>query len=223
MALASSSVLPVAPRAPAATAASAASAARARRSPRARAPRATGPMVEDAIAAQMEETQRRRAELRAEMAAVRRKAQEEAASLPWWEVDCPPNMVNVETVEQLASSLELAAAADKLAVVAFFSPECYGCRSLQPKLRQLARDSQERAVFLKVNGYTEELRDYCDRQGITQIPFFHFYRHGALVAAFSANMQPEKLRLLRRQLEVHSAPGADAEAAAERAASVSRA
>lgn len=171
----------------------------------------------------MEETQRRRMELRAEMAAMRRQAQETTGSLPWWEVDCPANMINVESVAQLTSSLELATATDKLVVLNFFSPECYACRSMQPKLRQMARDAEGSVVFLKVNGYVEGLRQYCESNEITQIPYFHFYRHGQRVAAFSANMQPEKLRLLRQQLAAHSARGADPQAAAELDASVSRA
>lgn len=42
-------------------------------------------------------------------------------------------------------------AAGKLVVVNFFAPECYACKSMQPKLRQIARDNPD-AVFLKVNG-----------------------------------------------------------------------
>lgn len=79
---------------------------------------------------------------------------------------------------------------------------------MQPKLRQIARDASDRAVFLKVNGFLEGLRDYVDSEGITQIPFFHFYAGGARVAAFAANMSPEKLRLLRRTIEQHGAAAA---------------
>ena len=133
-------------------------------------------------------------------------------------------MVNVATVAQLEAALELAAAAGKLAVVSFFSPECYACRSLQPKLRQIARERADRGViFLKVNGFVDGLREYCEREDVTRIPYFHLYRHGARVAEFSANMQPERLRFLRSQVEAHSAPGADAGAAAEHAAAVARA
>jgi thioredoxin-like negative regulator of GroEL len=132
-------------------------------------------------------------------------------------------MINVSSAAQLTSALEVAAAAGKLAVVNFFSPECYACRSMQPKLRQMARDGLDSVVFLKVNGFVDGLREYCEGEGIHQIPYFHFYRHGRRVAAFSANMQPEKLALLRRQIAEHAAPGADAEAAAERDASVARA
>ena len=123
-------------------------------------------------------------------------------------MDCPPNMVNVDDPSQIAAALASESHA-RLVVVNFFSPECYACRSMQPKLRQIARDAgSERVVFLKVNGYVDSLREFCEAEGITQIPYFHFYRAGARVAAFSANMQPEKLRLLRRQIELHAAPAA---------------
>lgn len=132
-------------------------------------------------------------------------------------------MINVQNAQQLASTIEVACAAGKLVVVNFFSPECYACRSMQPKLRQIARDNQDNMLFLKVNGFLDGLREYCEEEEITKIPFFHFYRHGQRVAEFTANMQPEKLKLLRRQIEVHSASGADPQAAAEQAAAASRA
>jgi hypothetical protein len=47
--------------------------------------------------------------------------------------------------------VEAECAAGKLVVVNFFAPECYACKSMQPKLRQIARDNLD-AVFLKVNG-----------------------------------------------------------------------
>jgi thioredoxin-like negative regulator of GroEL len=118
-------------------------------------------------------------------------------------------MVNVDAPEQIEAAALGAESHARLVVVAFFSPECYACRSMQPKLRQIARDAGPgRVVMLKVNGYTDGLREYCEAEGITQIPYFHFYRSGARVAAFSANMQPEKLRLLRRTIELHAPPAA---------------
>jgi thiol-disulfide isomerase/thioredoxin len=51
----------------------------------------------------------------------------------------------------LQTTVEDECAAGKLVVVNFFAPECYACKSMQPKLRQIARDNPD-AVFLKVNG-----------------------------------------------------------------------
>lgn len=169
----------------------------------------------DEVTLAMLETERRRMELRAEMAARRKQAQDaESAAVPWWEQDCPPNMVNVQSWDELASAIDSACAAGKLVVVNFFSPECYACRSMQPKLRQIAGDVRESVTFLKVNGFLDGLRDYCEEEGITQIPFFRFYRQKEMVAEFTANMQPQKLKLLRRNIELHSGAGAEAGAAA---------
>jgi hypothetical protein len=72
----------------------------------------------------------------------------------------------------------------------------------------LAREREASALFLKVDGSADGLREYCEAQGVTKIPFFHFYRDGARVAELTANMQPEKLRLLRDTLEAHGAGAA---------------
>lgn len=70
-------------------------------------------------------------------------------------------------------------------------------------------------MFLKVNGYEDGLREYVDGEGITKIPYFHLYRHQSRVSEFTANMSPPALKLLRRELDVHSRAGADAGAAAD--------
>lgn len=127
---------------------------------------------------------------------------QQEAEAKWWEVDCPSNMVNVSTVQELHSAIAAASSAGVLAVVNFFAEECYACRSLQPKLRQMARDAPE-VAFIKVNGSKEELRAYCEQMDITRIPYFHLHRDGQRVAHFTANMQPEKLRLLRSQIAQH--------------------
>ncbi len=41
-----------------------------------------------------------------------------------WEVDCPSNMVNVSTVQELHSAIAAASSAGVLAVVNFFAEEC---------------------------------------------------------------------------------------------------
>lgn len=117
-------------------------------------------------------------------------------------------MLNVESREHLQSELTAAADADALAAVSFFSPECFACRSMQPKLRQIARGAAPGSlVFLKVDGSREGLRQIMEAEGIDKIPFFRLYRGGVLVAEFTANMQPEKLKLLRDSLSAHSPSG----------------
>lgn len=118
-------------------------------------------------------------------------------------MDCPSNMVNVHSVAELQAAVEGANAAGHLAVVQFFATDCYACKSMQPKMRQIARDNAD-AVFCKVNGAaSEELRQYCEDMGIDRIPYFHFYKDGRRVDHFSANMRPEKLQQLRLTIAAH--------------------
>lgn len=170
-----------------------------------------------------EETARRRMELRAEMAAMRQKQQQAEAAV-WWEVDCPPNMVDVDSPAELASAIAAATSEGRLAVVNYFSPECYACRSMQPKLRQIARESAARGVvFLKVNGFKDGLREHCEALGITRIPYFHFHTAAGLACEFTANMSPPALKRLRRELELHSGGAAAAASAEEVAATAASA
>ncbi|KAI8474153.1 MAG: hypothetical protein J3K34DRAFT_409011 [Monoraphidium minutum] len=154
------------------------------------------------------DTQRRRMELRRDMLRTKEAAAAAEAQLqgdgaaPWWEADLPPNMELVGSEQELSAAIARGTAAGRLVVVNFFSPECYACKSMQPKLRQIARE-REGTLFLKVDGARDGLREYCEAQGVTKIPYFQLYRGGARVAEFSANMRPEKLALLRAQLDEH--------------------
>jgi thiol-disulfide isomerase/thioredoxin len=126
----------------------------------------------------------------------------EKSGVAWWEVDCPGNMINVQSLEELKTLVEAETTTNKLVVVNFFAPECYACKSLQPKLRQIARDNPD-ALFLKVNGLVGDLMEYIEAMEITRIPYFHFYKNNKRVAEFSANMRPEKLALLRAEIAAH--------------------
>lgn len=118
---------------------------------------------------------------------------------PRWEVGCPDNLINVVDLEHLKVAVETASG---LVVVNFFAPECYACKSMQPKLRQIAANNPD-VLFLKVNGLEGDLKQYCEAMAIDRIPFFHFYRANKRVAAFAANMRPEKLALLRAEIAAH--------------------
>lgn len=121
-----------------------------------------------------------------------------------WEVDCPANMINVGSLQELVDTVaaEQDPASGRLVVVNFFAPECYACKSLQPKLRQIAGNNPD-VLFVKVNGLTGDLQAYCESMGITRIPYFHFYRANKRVAEFTANMRPEKLAMLRAEIAAH--------------------
>ncbi|KAK4767178.1 hypothetical protein SAY86_014928 [Trapa natans] len=92
-------------------------------------------------------------------------------AMRWWENDLGPNMVEINSAQELISSLLLAN--DRLVVIYFHSPGCGGCRALNPKIFQLAELYPD-AIFLKVN--YEELGRMCRCLNISVLPFFQFYR-----------------------------------------------
>ncbi|CAN4088447.1 unnamed protein product [Withania somnifera] len=89
----------------------------------------------------------------------------------WWKKTLKPNMVEIHSAKELADSL--LNAGDRLVIIDFYSPGCGGCRTLHPKICQLA-DSNPDAIFLKVN--YEELKAMCHALRIHVLPFFRFYR-----------------------------------------------
>ncbi|XP_058192621.1 thioredoxin-like 1-2, chloroplastic [Rhododendron vialii] len=92
-------------------------------------------------------------------------------SLRWWEKTLQPNMVEIRSAQEFVDSLLLAG--DRLVIVDFYSPGCGGCKSLHPKICQLA-ESNENAIILKVN--YEQLKKMCHCLHIHVLPFFRFYR-----------------------------------------------
>lgn len=113
-------------------------------------------------------------------------------------------MINVANLQQLIAAVEAeqCPSTGRLVVVNFFAPECYACKSLQPKLRQIACNNPD-VLFVKVNGLEGDLQQYCEDMQITRIPYFHFYRANKRVAEFTANMRPDKLALLRAEIAAH--------------------
>ncbi|XP_075099867.1 thioredoxin-like 1-2, chloroplastic isoform X1 [Nicotiana tabacum] len=101
----------------------------------------------------------------------RLSAQVSIAAQRWWEKTLKPNMVEINSAQQLVDSL--LKAGNRLVIIDFFSPSCRGCKTLHPKISQLA-ESNPNAIFLKVN--YEELKTMCNALNIPVLPFFRFYR-----------------------------------------------
>ncbi|KAL9272602.1 Thioredoxin-like 1-2, chloroplastic-like protein [Drosera capensis] len=89
----------------------------------------------------------------------------------WWEKTLKPNMMEINSSQELVDSLRNAG--DRLVIVGFYSPGCGGCRSLHPKLCQLA-EANPGALFLQVNH--ENLQPLCHALHVHVLPFFRFYR-----------------------------------------------
>lgn len=92
-------------------------------------------------------------------------------SMRWWEKMLKPNMVEIHSAQELVDSL--LNAGDRLAIIDFYSPGCGGCKTLHPKICQIA-ETNPNAIFLKVN--YEEMRSMCQSLHIHVLPFFRFYR-----------------------------------------------
>uniref|UniRef100_A0A7N0U9B2 Thioredoxin domain-containing protein n=1 Tax=Kalanchoe fedtschenkoi TaxID=63787 RepID=A0A7N0U9B2_KALFE len=89
----------------------------------------------------------------------------------WWEKSTQPNMVEVKSAQQLVNALKNVG--DRLVIVDFYSPGCGGCRTLHPKICQLAESNPD-AIILKVN--YEDLKTMSQALHIRVLPFFRFYR-----------------------------------------------
>ncbi|XP_030494511.2 thioredoxin-like 1-2, chloroplastic [Cannabis sativa] len=92
-------------------------------------------------------------------------------AMRWWEKTLKPNMIEIHSAQQLVDSL--ASAGDRLVIIDFYSPGCGGCRTLHPKICQLA-ELNSNSIFLKVN--YDELKPMCHALHIHVLPFFRFYR-----------------------------------------------
>ncbi|XP_010523121.1 PREDICTED: thioredoxin-like 1-2, chloroplastic [Tarenaya hassleriana] len=89
----------------------------------------------------------------------------------WCEKKSTQNMLEIRSAQHLVDSLMNAG--DLLVVIDFYSPGCGGCKSLHPKICQLAESNPE-VLFLKVN--QDELRTMCHSLNVHVLPFFRFYR-----------------------------------------------
>ncbi|KAJ8772976.1 hypothetical protein K2173_028153 [Erythroxylum novogranatense] len=89
----------------------------------------------------------------------------------WWEKTLKTNMIEIHSAQELVDSL--LNAGDNLVVIDFYSPGCGGCKTLHPKICQLA-ESNPSVIILKVN--LEELKTMCHSLHVHVLPFFRFYR-----------------------------------------------
>ena len=120
--------------------------------------------------------------------------------MTWWgveEADTPRAEPRaVRSPAELRASLENAPA-DRLVVVSFWSPGCWACKTLKPKLHQILGEHEDKVVFLSING--EEAPELCRALAVDRLPWFHLYRAGELQSSFTANLS--KVRRLRREIE----------------------
>jgi thiol-disulfide isomerase/thioredoxin len=118
----------------------------------------------------------------------------------WWELNAPPNMQSVTSPDEFSSAMESRLAAGEAVVVDFFAPWCRACRSLYPKLTQIAGRNPD-IHFVKFNVEPESLRELSEKMGVDRLPYFHFYKgKQGLVSHFTANLNPAQLQKLRTEI-----------------------
>ncbi|KAL3640567.1 hypothetical protein CASFOL_015535 [Castilleja foliolosa] len=77
-------------------------------------------------------------------------------ALRWWDKSLQPNMIEIQSAQELVDFL--LNAGDRLVILSFYSPGCGGCKTLHPKICQLA-EMNPSAIFLKLN--YEEHKAMC--------------------------------------------------------------
>lgn len=119
-------------------------------------------------------------------------------AMRWWEKTIKPNMEEIHSAQELVDALKNAG--DKLVIVDFYSPGCGGCKSLHPKICQLAEQNPD-AIFLQIN--YEKLKPMCHALHIHVLPFFRFYR-GAQGKVCSFSCTISTINKFRSALAKHS-------------------
>ena len=89
----------------------------------------------------------------------------------------------VESKEHLKSLIVEA----PVTLVAFGSAGCRSCRSVEPKIVDLARDNPD-ILFAKVNTGDEGMAALAEGLGVPSLPYFLLYKGSELVANFTANL-----------------------------------
>lgn len=148
------------------------------------------------------------ASLKAELQRQARLALEAEDS--WWSADDarPANMVAPASPSQF-KQLVVGAGEGRLVVVDYFKPSCNGCRTLYPKLKQVAANNPE-ALFVKVNTDAPAFRELSQGMGVASLPWFQLFRDGALLSSFTANVA--SIGVLRAEVAARKAcdsPGCD--------------
>eukprot|EP01023_Acetabularia_acetabulum_P013162 TRINITY_DN16295_c0_g1_i4.p2 TRINITY_DN16295_c0_g1~~TRINITY_DN16295_c0_g1_i4.p2 ORF type:complete len:207 (-),score=14.90 TRINITY_DN16295_c0_g1_i4:45-665(-) len=123
--------------------------------------------------------------------------QTEQEQSPWWLEEQVPNIVVANSPAEFSEVLRFWQQQGQLVVVKFFAPFCNGCRTMSPKIKQLAQQNPD-VVFIKFNAGDESMRQHAEDFGVSKLPFFHIYHDYKCLSAFTANLI--SIHKLRKQL-----------------------
>eukprot|EP00887_Chlorella_sp_A99_P002732 scaffold6.g2732.t1 len=131
-----------------------------------------------------------------------------AADNAWWHLDAgaaPPNLALARGPREFKAAV-LGAAPGQLVLVDYFRPSCYACRTLLPKIKQLAEQNPDVLVLKAracVNTDDEGMRGLAEAMDVRVLPWFQLWRDGAPLCGFSANVG--SFARLRAEVAAHKA------------------
>lgn len=116
----------------------------------------------------------------------------------WWEAKCPPNVVHINSVQQMVDAM--AGAGDRLVIVDVFAPWCAACKALYPKICSLIEERPD-VLLLAVN--FDDNKTLVKALGVKVLPYFLFYRGKAgKLQEFSASLK--RIQLLKDAIALHT-------------------
>eukprot|EP01023_Acetabularia_acetabulum_P036681 TRINITY_DN346_c1_g1_i2.p1 TRINITY_DN346_c1_g1~~TRINITY_DN346_c1_g1_i2.p1 ORF type:complete len:232 (-),score=20.11 TRINITY_DN346_c1_g1_i2:109-804(-) len=105
----------------------------------------------------------------------------------WWQIEDIANIFVVDTPARFQEMLSFCQQHDQLVVVKFFAPTCAACKSISPKLNQIAAQNPD-ITFIKFNAQDDNMRLQAQEFGVSKLPFFHIYFQGECLSSFAANL-----------------------------------
>jgi thioredoxin-like negative regulator of GroEL len=108
----------------------------------------------------------------------------------WWRQGDSPSNVVATTSPKHFKSLILGTSPETIVVSYFFSPTCNACRTLYPKLLQIAKNNKE-VLFVKCNTAETKIASLADGLKVNKIPWFVIFSGGpeaGQLASFTANL-----------------------------------
>lgn len=115
---------------------------------------------------------------------MKRRLEEEES---WYkDADCSINYLIASTPSQFKNIIT-SSPPSRIVVANFFSPSCHACKSMWPKLKQIAAGNLD-VSFIKVN--TTAMVDLAIGLNIPKLPWFMIFQGGSgeIVSSFTANL-----------------------------------
>lgn len=106
----------------------------------------------------------------------------------WHCESLPENMIQISTPKQF-KSVVLGLSQDSIVLADFFSPQCHACRSMWPKLKQIAESNPD-VTFALINTGSKPMLEMAEGFKVSKLPWFIIFEGstGKQLASFTANL-----------------------------------